>query len=540
MKRSALAAWLIPAAVVIGSLAGCGGGGEINAGVPADIRAVMNQPRYAGATWALRVVDAGTGQVLVDTQPNDPLYIGSVRKLFSVGELLDQVGPDHHDDTPVYAQGTVAGGVLTGNLVLVASGDLTMGGRTNPDGSIAISDEDHNEANSLGNAVLTKPDPLAGYKNLAQQVAAAGITQVTGDVIIDDRLFQPFPYRGEFNLRPIFVNDDMIDLTINPTAPGQPASVAWRPMSAALNVDSALTTGAAGSEFSFELAPEFSACIGTPGCTTQVTGVIPTDYKPRFTNTFPLVRTIRMTRPDNYARTVFIEALHAAGVTVTAPAVEENPVQLLPPQGAYPDTAKVAELTGMPYADYAKLILKVSYNLGADTSLLLWGKTQGVDNMTDALAVERGNLARNYGVQSSEYQFFNGSGGGDTKAYTRAVTTFLAQMRKSVNYGTYFDALPILGTDGSLAFVTDYESDPTLAGATGQVRAKTGTNIGAAQSGNGLLLKGQALGGYIRTQSGRQLIYTLVVNNAPVADIDAVAQVFQDEGTISAMLWRDY
>ena len=137
MKRSALAAWLIPAAVVVGSLAGCGGG-EINAGVPADIRAVMNQPRYAGATWALRVVDAGTGQVLVDTQPNDPLYIGSVRKPFSVGELLDQVGPDHHDDTPVYAQGTVAGGVLTGNLVLVASGDLTMGGRTNPDGSIAI------------------------------------------------------------------------------------------------------------------------------------------------------------------------------------------------------------------------------------------------------------------------------------------------------------------------------------------------------------------------------------------------------------------
>ena len=100
------------------------------------------------------------------------------------------------------------------------------------------------------------------------------------------------------------------------------------------------------------------------------------------------------------------------------------------------------------------------------------------------------------------------------------------------------DALPILGTDGSLAFVKDYAADPSLAGATGQVRANTGTNIGATDAG--LLLKGQAFGGYIRTKSGRDLNYVLVVNNAPVADIDAVAQVFQDEGTISAILWRDY
>jgi hypothetical protein len=31
-------------------------------------------------------------------------------------------------------------GVLQGDLILVASGDLTMGGRTNPDGTVAVSD----------------------------------------------------------------------------------------------------------------------------------------------------------------------------------------------------------------------------------------------------------------------------------------------------------------------------------------------------------------------------------------------------------------
>lgn len=537
MKNPAFAA-LVTAAIAAGALTGCGGSSEPNADVPADIRAVMNQARYAGARWGLRVVDAQTGKVVLDTQPDHAFYIGSVRKLFSVGELLDQTGPDHRYNTPVYRQGVVSGGVLNGNLVLVASGDLTMGGRTNPDGSIAISDYDHNEANSLGNAVLTPPDPLAGYRSLARQVAASGITRITGQVIVDDRLFQPFPYRGEFDLRPIFVNDDMIDLTINPTAPGQAASLDWRPKSSALGVSNALTTSAAGSELAFELTPEFSSCIGAPGCSTRVSGAIPMDFKPRFTGRFPLVRSIRMTRPDNYARTVLIEALVDAGVVVDAPPVQENPVQLLPPRDSWAEADKVAELAGMPYADYAKLILKVSYNLGADTSLLLWGKTQGVDNMDATLAREQVHLANQYGVQRGDYAFFNGSGGGDTKALTRAVTIFLARMRQSAHFDTYFDALPILGTDGSLAFVKDYAADASLAGATGQVRAKTGTNIEAA--GAGLLLKGQALGGYIRTRSGRDLIYALVVNNAKVADIDAVAQVFQDEGTISALLWRDY
>jgi D-alanyl-D-alanine carboxypeptidase len=175
------------------------------AGVPADIQAVFNQPRYSGATWGLRVVDVKSGTAAIDLRSSDEFLIGSVRKIFSVGELLDAVGPNHTYDTPIYRHGTVdSSGVLNGDLILVASGDFTMGGRTNPDGSIALSNYDHNEADSLGNAVLTAPDPLAGYKAIAAQVAATGITRIAGEVIIDDRLFQPYAFRGEFDVRPIF------------------------------------------------------------------------------------------------------------------------------------------------------------------------------------------------------------------------------------------------------------------------------------------------------------------------------------------------
>ncbi|MGH7988491.1 MAG: D-alanyl-D-alanine carboxypeptidase [Candidatus Binataceae bacterium] len=153
-------------------IGGCGGDSNstsagANTTVPADIRAVFDKPMYKGAIWGLRVVDRSTGKVLINLRPKRQFFIGSVRKAFTVGELLNQVGPDHTYNTPVFRQGTTdSSGVLRGNLILVASGDLTMGGRTNSDGGIAISNYDHNEADSLGNAVLTAPDPLAGYKAL--------------------------------------------------------------------------------------------------------------------------------------------------------------------------------------------------------------------------------------------------------------------------------------------------------------------------------------------------------------------------------------
>jgi D-alanyl-D-alanine carboxypeptidase len=82
----------------------------------------------------------------------------------------------------VYRKGPIRffNGILQGDLILVASGDLTMGGRTKLNGKIAVTDYDHNEANSLGNAQLTKPDPLAGYAEIARQVAARGIKEISG------------------------------------------------------------------------------------------------------------------------------------------------------------------------------------------------------------------------------------------------------------------------------------------------------------------------------------------------------------------------
>jgi hypothetical protein len=51
-------------------------------------------------------------------------------------------------------------------------------------------------------------------------------------------------------------------------------------------------------------------------------------------------------------------------------------------------STQVAELVSAPYAQYARLILKVSHYLEANLSLMLFGLANGVNTMRDALSME--------------------------------------------------------------------------------------------------------------------------------------------------------
>lgn len=530
--------WLLTGIALVQLAACTGGSAETDQPVPAGVREIFDKPLYRNAVWGMKVVDLATGEVLYDINPDRPFLIGSVRKLFSVGVLLDKLGPDFTFHTPVHRRGTVdAGGELDGDLILVASGDMAMGGRTNPDGSFALTDLDHNESNALGSAPLTATDPLAGYDALARQVAAAGITRVRGEVIIDDRLFAPFDFRGEFDVRPIFVNDDVVDVTMRPTRAGELADVDWRPKSTAFTVRSQLVTAAAGAGATPALAPELPACIGLIACGGDVSGTLAVDFVPALTGQLPLVQTFRIVQPSNYARTVFIEALTRAGVAVAVPAVAPNPAALLPLRNTYAADTRVAELVSHPYRDFARLILKVSYNIGADLSTMLYGVSKGATTFPEALAAELDQIAAAFQIPPGELHFVDGSGGGETQATNGAVIRLLEGMSRRPAFADFYDALPSLGVNGSLAMVTGFAADPALAGARNKVRAKTGTFATGAETG--VALRAQALAGYIDAKSGRRLAFTLVVNDVgDIPDISDVIKVFEDQGTIAAHLWQ--
>ena len=520
-------------------LAACAGGSSETVGsLPGSIVQILDKPLYRNAVWGMKVVDLATGEVLYDKNSDHHFLIGSVRKLFSVGVLLDALGPDYRFRTPVHRRGTVdATGELSGDLILVASGDLTMGGRTNPDGSFAVTDFDHNESNVLGSASVTAPNPLAGYDALSRQIMAAGIRRVSGEVIIDDRLFVPFNFRGEFDVRPIFVNDDVVDVIMRPTRAGVPANVDWRPKSAAFTVRSQLLTTVAGTGAAPDLAPELPACIGSVGCSGDVNGKLAVDFVPALTGQLPLVRAFRIVQPSNYARTVFIEALMRAGVAVAAPAVAPNPAALLPSRNAYAADTRVAELVSHPYRDFARFILKVSYNIGADLSTMLYGVSKGVTTFPAAVAAELEQIATAFRIPAEDLHFVDGSGGGETRATNGAVIRLLEAMSRQPYFADFFNALPSLGVDGSLATVAGFAADPALAGAKGKVHAKTGTFVDGTSTG--AALKAQAVAGYIDTRSGRRLAFTLVVNDVgAISDISNVIEVIEDQGTIAAYLWQ--
>jgi D-alanyl-D-alanine carboxypeptidase/D-alanyl-D-alanine-endopeptidase (penicillin-binding protein 4) len=442
----------------------------------------------------------------------------------------------------VYRTGTVDGqGNLTGNLVLVGQGDLTFGGRRIDANTIEVTNFDHGDANNLdGTAQLTPQDPLVGIEQLAAQVKASGITKVNGDVAVDDRFFEPYRVPNQnLLITPVMVNENQVDVTITPTQSGQPATVEYRPKTAAFAVESTVTTGPPGSPSTVEVSDKgLAQCLGQAGCKGTISGSIPQDFKSPLAGYSTMVHTFRIEEPNSFARTAFIEALQRKGVTVSAAAVTPNPTAVLPVSPTYTDDTKVAAFESVPFAQHAKLILHVSLNLGANLSLSLFGESKDQDTIQGALANERTTLIDEYGVKGDQFDFpTNGSGSPDSKAAPRALVQLLTRMGSTPVAADYEAALPVLGVSGSMA------STAVNLPAKGHVFTKPGSTVLPAPDGKSAELKAQNLSGYIETKSGRRLAYAVMVNNAGALALDQVAstlgEVFEDEGTISNYLYEN-
>jgi hypothetical protein len=77
-------------------------------------------------------------------------------------------------------------------------------------------------------------------------VKQSGITRVSGDVVIDDRLFTPKKWPDGL-ISPIWVNENLIDIEVTPgAAAGQATTIDYRPKTASYSVTSEATTVAAG------------------------------------------------------------------------------------------------------------------------------------------------------------------------------------------------------------------------------------------------------------------------------------------------------
>lgn len=460
---------------------------------------VINGPDYKHAHWGILVVDLESGETLYELNADKLFAPASTTKLFSTATALDTFGADFRFETPVFRNGDVGErGELLCDLILVASGDLTFGGRSDGNGRIVFKDSDHTYANGNTTAELTEPNPLAGINELARQVHAAGIRRVRGDVLIDDRLFDKAEGSGSgpSSLTPIIVNDNVIDIVVTPAAAGEPARVTSRPETSLYQIDALVDTIEKGSDARVIVSRAGSGRV-------TVRGQIPVGHK-------PLVRVYEVDDAAAFARGLFIEALRRTGVIVDASPLAPQQSDRLPRAGA-DGLTRVATLKSPPFSESIKLILKVSHNLHASTLPLLVATKHGHRSLADGLRDQHEFLAR-VGVDVDTISFGGGAGGSRADYTTpRATVQLLRAMSQRPNFAVYEAALPVLGVDGTLATSVGPDSP-----ARGKVQAKTGTLYWDNIMNGRFLVTSKALAGYATTSRNRRVALAMFVNNTHI------------------------
>jgi len=503
------------------------GGGKVEAMPGLDEAALeaMNRPEYANGRWAVSVRDIDTGETLVALNDETMAEPGSAMKSYSTGAAWLEWGPDHTVTTPVQRTGEVVDGTVQGDLVLVGKGDLTMGGRTRADGTVDFADLDHNDANPLPGATLTPEDPLTGLDELAAQVKQSGIDAVSGQVVVDDRLFQS-TLVGE-PITPIIINQNLIDVTTTPAAVGETATVAMQPVVAPWTVTSEVETVAAGGETEIDIDSPAEGRI-------VVSGTIAADSD-------PVLKVQLLEDPSTFARTAFIEALGRAGVTVGGDPIAVNSTAALPDQAAVEALPTVASLESLPFEEDATYVMKVSYNRGAQTFVCLLAVASGTYRPDADPGTEcnggityAAGLWRDAGMDTTGASITDGSGL-DGNLVTPANQTELQMiMAKRPDAARWQATLPVLGVDGSLALVLP--DSPSA----GKVFAKTGTLIGSDYFNERLRLSTKALGGVMDAESGRRLAFTIIVNQGFFEGIEGVFEANDHVGAVAASIQQNF
>ncbi len=467
----------------------------------ARVQAVLASPGFERARWGLLVVSADSGEVIYQQNPDALMRPASVTKLYSTSAALVELGADFRFVTPVVHTGQVdPSGQLHGDLILVAQGDLSLGGRTAPDGSLLFENHDHSYADFSGRSTLVNADPLAGLDHLARDVASAGVKSIDGDVLIDDRLFDPAEATGSGPRRvtPILVNDNLVDVLVTPgMKAGEAASVRLVPETSFVSADIRVETSETTQPAQIVVKP-----IGPRRF--SVRGHVPVGSS-------PTVRIYEVEEPAAFARALFIECLRRRGVDVAASPLGFNDATKLPSREQVSSLPKLTQYTSPPLREYLRVILKVSQNLHASTLPLLLAAHRSERTLSDGLRIE-GQVLKSLGVDVDSISFGGGAGGDGADLVTpRATVALLRAMAKRDDFVGFEAALPILGRDGTLA-----ESVAPESPARGHVRAKTGTYVVQNGLTGGHVLTSKALAGYLETGSGRHLVFAFFLNDAPI------------------------
>jgi len=411
-----------------------------------------NVPRDAMVAW-VQEVDAARPRLA--WQAEKAVNPASLMKLVTTYAGLELLGPAFTWSTPVWLQGTVVEGVLTGNLVVKGTGDPKL--------------------------------VLERMWLLMRRVQQLGVREIRGDIVVDRSAFVP----GETNpadfdgepLRPynagadaLLLNYRAVLLTFTPDPGHGVATVASDPPLAGVRVDATvpLTSG---------------PCEDWRG---GLRGELDDPARMHFAGTFPVACGEKVW-PLAYADPKSYNARALAGMWAEGGGKLSGVVR----DGAAPPLTPSFELRSPSLAEVVHDINKLSNNVMAQQLFLTLGATQrGAGTPEAAREVVRQFLRSHVGDRTAGVAVVaNGSGlSRDSRLSAALLGRLLQSAWSSAVMSELMSSLPVAGIDGTLRRA---QATP------GRAHLKTGS-----------LRDVVGVAGYVLADSGRRYVVVGIVNHA--------------------------
>ena len=448
---------------------------------------LLNDSRYDGSQVALVVRDAATGETLYDRNGGQRMLPASNTKLFSSTAAMHVLGPSYRFHTDVLATAPVRGGQLLGNLYLKGYGDPT-----------ALESD---------------------YAGLAQQLKAAGVRRVYGDLIADDTYFdhvrlgdswawddEPFYYNAQISALTLAPNTDYDSGTAivesRPgAAAGAPVKLNLVPANGAITLVNTATTGAAGSSNTLTIERDHGTNV------VRVTGSLPLGASVG-------QEWVTVWEPELYAADVFRRALADQDITVSGRIKN----------AATPATAaRLARDESMTVGELMTPFLKLSNNMHAETLVKAMGAVVDAEGSWPAGLGVVTDYAKSIGVDTSRIRLSDGSGlSRKVNVTADAITDVLIGAQREPWWQQWYDALPIAGNADRFVGGT-LRSRMRNTPAANNLHGKTGSLTGVT-----------SLSGYVTNRDGRKLVFSMISNNYLVSP-----RSIEDAVGVTLASWSD-
>ena len=419
--------------------------------------------RIRSGTWGGMVVSLTRGDTLYANNAGELMLPASTMKLLTSAIAFDRFGPTYQFSTDALREGAVGpDGTLSGNLYIRGDGDPALSGKFLTGG------------------------PGAPMNRLAELVAQQGIKHVTGDIVGDATGFddQKVPQgwltrylQASYAARvsALSLNENLVAVSVTPSAPGQPATVTLEPSTSAIPlVANVRTVAGGGARLGFRKLGDgtiqANGSIGTRAGTRKYVYIVED--------------------PASFATGAFRNALIARGVKV------DGTTRL---GKAPPTTVKVASLLSPPLASMIAAMNRESINHYAE--LLFRNAARGPKRDATGTVANASSLLDNFfaskvGADTSRLVFADGSGLSVLDRVTPRAQVQLLGYAHRASWGPWLhSSLPVAGDSELLK--RRMRNTP----AEGNLHAKTGTT-------NEVI----ALAGYVTAVNGEVLAFSFLYN----------------------------